>query len=101
MTVAEGAQPSPCEIPYRKVEKYWITTNAPGNASVYFSFNFDNATDISMAHIMLSEFKDAMRQVKGSISCNHHDKSVPVELTQAYPHVARETYSNGIMQFSK
>lgn len=95
-----GSQPAPCEIPYRKVEKYWITSNAPGSCSISFSFNFDNANDVSMVHIMLSEFKDSMRHVKGSVSVSHHDKSVPNELTQAFPHVARETYTNGIMQFT-
>jgi len=61
LQVQAGQKATQCEIPYRKDEKYWITSPEPGSASVYFSLNFGNEQDISMARIMLLEFKDAMR----------------------------------------
>ena len=93
----QGGSVTPCEIPYRKDEKYWITAPEPGSASFYISFNFGNATDISMARIMLLEFKDTTRHVQGSIAITYHDRNPPQELVAAFPHVARETYSNGII----
>jgi len=70
----DNAAVTNCEIPYRKDEKYWIVSNAAGQASFYFSFNFKNATDIAMGRIVLLEFKDAVRHVKGAISTSYHDK---------------------------
>ena len=72
-----------------------------GSVSFYFSFNFGNATDINLARICLQEFKDASRQVKNNIAVSYFDKSTPPEFTAAFPHVGRETYTNGIVQFSK
>ena len=72
-----------------------------GSVSFYFSLNFQNAQDISMARIMLLEFKEATRHVAGSISTQYHDKNVPSEILEVYPHVGRESYTNGIIQFSK
>ena len=50
-----------------------------------------------MARIMLLEFKDTTRHVQGSIAITYHDKNAPQELVAAFPHVARESYSNGII----
>ena len=86
-----------CEIPYRKDEKYWITSPENGSASFYISFNFATQTDISMARIVLLEFKETTRHVKGSVSITYHDKGAPSELVSNFPSVARETYTNGIL----
>lgn len=71
-----------------------------GSVSFYFSFNFGNATDINLARICLQEFKDASRQVKNNIAVSYFDKSTPPEFSAAFPHVGRETYTNGIVQFT-
>jgi len=89
---------TPCEIPYRKDEKYWITSPEAGSASFYIAFNFGNPTDISMARIMLLEFKETTRHVKGSVAITYHDKSIPASLAAAFPNTARETYTNGILE---
>ena len=97
----EGGTVTQCEIPYRKDEKYWITAPEPGSASFYISFNFGNPQDISMARIMLLEFKETTRHVKGSVSITYHDRGAPQELTAVFPNTGRETYTNGILQISK
>ena len=97
LQIQAGSAVTPCEIPYRKAEKYWITAPEAASASFYLSFNFDNPTDISMARIMLLEFKDTTRHVRSSIAITYHDKNPPQELVAAFPGVARETYSNGII----
>ena len=101
LDVKAGKTTTPCEIPYRKDEKYWIVSGGAGSASFYISFNFGNQTDISMARIMLLEFKEATRHVKGSVSITYHDKGAPTELVTAFPHVGRESYTNGILEVSK
>jgi len=101
LDVKAGKNTPNCEIPYRKDEKYWITCPESGSASFYISFNFGNSTDISMARIMLLEFKEATRHVKGAVSITYHDKGAPAELVTAFPSVGRETYTNGVLQISK
>ena len=54
-----------------------------------------------MGRVMLLEFKDATRHVKGAVSVTYHDKNAPAELTAAFPSVGREVYSNGILEISK
>ena len=54
-----------------------------------------------MARIMLLEFKETTRHVKGSVSITYHDRGAPQELTAVFPNTGRETYSNGILQISK
>ena len=92
-----GGAVNQCEVPYRKDEKYWITSPEAGSASFYFACNFANPTDISMARIMLIEFKDAPRHVQGSVSISYHDAGAPQALVAAFPHTAQEQYSNGIL----
>ena len=101
LSIQSGGTPTPCEIPYRKDEKYWIRSSEAGNVSFYISFNFTNATDISMARIMLLEFKETTRHVKGSVSVTYHDRGAPADLVAQFPSVGRETYSNGILEISK
>jgi len=47
---------APVEVPYRHDEKYWVVMNAKGSVLVYFSVNFKNTTDMSLARVMLLEF---------------------------------------------
>jgi len=77
LQIQKGVAVSTCEIPYRKDEKYWITSQAPGEASFYIAFNFETANDIQLARIMLVEFKETTRHVKGSVSITYHDKNAP------------------------
>ena len=60
-----------------------------------------NQTDISMARIMLLEFEESNRQVRGSISTSYNDKNPPAELVSKFASVARESYTNGIISFGK
>lgn len=85
-------------IPHRKDEKYWICSDSDGGASFYFSFNFTTPQDIQMARIVLLEFKDATRQVKGSVSITYHDKNLPSELLSTFPAAQQEQNSSGILQ---
>ena len=54
-----------------------------------------------MARIMLLEFKETTRHVKGSVSVTYHDRGAPANLLAQFPNVGRETYSNGILEISK
>ena len=63
--------------------------------------NFENKTDQALARILLLEFKDALRRVKGACSITYHDKTTPIELLQVFPGSAAENFSNGLIQFSK
>lgn len=101
LAIQAGGTVSNCEIPYRKDEKYWITSAGTGKATFHISFNFMNTTDISMARIMLLEFEESNRHVRGSIATSYNDKNPPPELVTAYPSVASATYTNGIISFSK
>ena len=90
-----------CEIPYRKDEKYWILGSSENEFSFFISFNFTTPTDVTLARIILLEFKDSVRHVKGSVAMSYHDKGAPSNLTAAFPNPGRETYSNGILEISK
>ena len=54
-----------------------------------------------MARICLMEFKDAARHVTNNVAVAYMDKQTPPEFAQKFPHVGREIYTNGILQFSK
>lgn len=97
----EGKQIEPVEIAYRTDEKYWVLMPAKNEVQVYFAVNFTNTTDISLARVMLLEWQDSQRKVKAPPNIKFHDKEVPTELTRAFPSVAKEGYSNGMISFSK
>lgn len=68
---------------------------------VFFSVNFTDTTDISLARVMLLEWQDSQRKVKSPPNIKFHDKEVPLELTKVFPNAGKEQYSNGMISFSK
>ena len=54
--IKEGKDVTPCEIPFRPLEKYWIVSPAKGSLMVVFSMNFELADDQALARVMLLEF---------------------------------------------
>jgi len=51
-----GIQVDPVEIAYRQDEKYWVMMPLKNEISVYFSVNYTNTTDISLARVMMLEW---------------------------------------------
>lgn len=51
-----GKQVDPVEIAYRQDEKYWVMMPLKNEISVYFSVNYTNTTDISLARVMMLEW---------------------------------------------
>lgn len=48
---------------------------------------------------MLLEWQDTQRKVQSAPQIKFHDKEYPKELLTAFPHVANEKYSNGLISF--
>lgn len=91
----------PVEVPYRQDEKYWVMMPAKGSVLVFFSINFKNTTDMSLARVMLLEFQDSQRKVRTAPNVTFHDKEFPLEVAKAFPGSEKEKYSNGCISFSK
>jgi len=56
------APPKPCQIDYRKDEKFWVF-GAAKDVSVTFEVNFSSTEDQSLARIFLLELNDSKRNV--------------------------------------
>ena len=56
---------------------------------------------MSLARVMMLEFQDSQRKVKTAPGVTFHDKEFPSDVTQAFPGSDKETYSNGVISFSK
>lgn len=54
--------PAPCQIPYRKNEKYWVFPESK-DVGVTFEVQMDGVVDQSLARIYLLELKDSRRAV--------------------------------------
>jgi len=54
--------PKPCQIDYRKDEKFWVF-GAAKDVSVTFEVNFSSTEDQSLARIFLLELNDSKRNV--------------------------------------
>ena len=92
---------APIEVPYRLDEKYWVVMPTKGEVIVFFSINFKNTTDMSLARVMLLEFQDSQRKVKTAPNVTFHDKEFPLDVSRAFPGSEKEQYSNGAISFSK
>lgn len=89
------------EVPYRADEKYWVMQPAANEVQIYFGVNFSTEVDQSLGRVMLLEWQDSTRKVKLAPNIKFHDKELPMELKRAFPNVANEVYSNGLISFSK
>lgn len=89
----------PVEVPYRQDEKYWVMMPAKGSILVFFSVNFKNSTDMSLARVMLLEFVDSQRKVKTAPGVTFHDKEFPQDVSKVFPGSEKEQYSNGCVSF--
>ena len=61
--ISEGKEVTPCEIPYRPFEKYWIVSPKADQMTIIFSVHFELVDDQALARVMLLEFPGAMRKV--------------------------------------
>ena len=97
----DGKITEPVEVPYRADEKFWVMQPAVNEVQVYFGVNFSTEVDQSLGRVMLLEWQDSTRKVKLAPIIKFHDKDIPTELKKAFPSVANEVYSNGLISFSK
>jgi|DEB19_MinimDraft_2_1074335.scaffolds.fasta_scaffold25736_2 hypothetical protein len=96
-----GKNVPPMEVSYRQDEKYWVTMPVNGEIQVSLAVNFHNDVDVSLGRVMLLEWQDSQRKVKTPPMIKFHDKELPAELAKAFPKLASEKYSNGLISFSK
>jgi len=89
------------EVNYRPDEKYWVMMPGSGEIQVYLAVNFHNDVEVSLGRVMLLEWQDSQRKVKTPPNIKFHDKELPTELAKAFPKLASEKYSNGLISFSK
>ena len=83
----------PCQIDYRKDERYWLfATN--DNVRVIFEVNFTSEEDQALARIFLLEMKDT-RGVTNAPAIQYHDKAFPQEVLDKFPGAMQHRTSNG------
>lgn len=97
----KGTTVPPMEVAYRQDEKFWVVMPAKDEVQVYLSVNFHNDVDVALGRVMLLEWQDSQRKVKTPPVIKFHDKELPAELAKAFPKLASEKYSNGLISFSK
>jgi len=97
--VSKGTTPpKPCQIPYRKEEKFWVFPEGK-DLSVVFEVNFDSIVDVTLARIFLLELKDSKRAVLNSPGIDYRDKDIPKEVANAFPDGVSKFPSNGMITF--
>lgn len=93
--VIKGTKPpAPCQIPYRKNEKYWVFPEEK-DIGVTFEVQMDGVVDQSLARIYLLELKDSRRAVMSAPQIEFHDKELPENVVAAFPDGIKERTSNG------
>lgn len=99
--VAEGTGASlkPCQIDYRKDERFWVFPSA-GDVNCTFEVNFESSTDQSLARIFLLELHDSKRSVQNAPSVLYHDKKFPENVTRLFPGAMQSRTSNGSISFA-
>jgi len=68
-----GDSVKPCQIDYRKKERYWVMPSKT-DVSVCLEVDFTSPTDQSLARIFLLELQDCKRNVKNAPGVMFHDK---------------------------
>jgi len=74
MAAMEKKQLPPVEVKYRSNEKYWVMMPENNTVQVYYSVNFSNSTDISLARTMLLEWESSMQKISGGPIIKFSDK---------------------------
>ena len=90
--------PKPCQIDYRKNEKYWVFPDKK-DVSVTFEVQFSSIEDISLGRIFLLELNDSKRQVQNAPAVQYHDKTNPENVMRVFPNGMKEKTSNGSITF--
>lgn len=83
----------PCQIDYRKDERYWVFAS-DNDVRVIYEVNFTSEEDQALARIFLLEMKDT-RGVQNAPAIVYHDKQFPTEVTQKFPGAMQQRTSNG------
>ena len=68
---------SPAMVPYRQDEKYWVFTSEGDQVQVLFALNFVDTIDKELARVILLEFGQVQRHVKGAPTMFYLDKEFP------------------------
>ena len=96
--VDKTAAPKPCQIDYRKDEKFWVFPSAE-DVSVTFEVNFQTVEDQSLARIFLLELNDSKRSVMNAPGVIYHDKTMPENVVRLFPGAMKARTSNGSITF--
>lgn len=90
--------PQPCQIDYRKDEKYWVFPGAK-DVGVTFEVNFASTEDQQLGRIFLLELNDSKRQVMNAPGILYHDKAFPENVLRVFPGSMSNRTSNGSISF--
>ena len=94
-----GEQFTPCEIPYRKNEKYWLLQPDKDEVQIIFSVQYEDKTEQALARVMMIEYTAAEKKIQRSANIAYKD-AVPDNLAKAFPNVT-QVPSNGFLVISK
>ena len=74
--LGEGPETKPCQIDYRKDERYWVF-GSKDDVSVTFEVELGSVEDQALARIFLLELNDSKRNVMNAPTILYHDKIYP------------------------
>ena len=94
-----GEQFSPCEIPYRKNEKYWLLQPDKDEVQIIFSVQYEDKTEQALARVMMIEYTAAEKKIQKSVNIAYKE-TVPDNLAKAFPNIT-QVPSNGFLVISK
>ena len=95
-----GEQFAPCEVPYRKNEKYWLLQPDKNEVQVIFSVNYEDKTEQALARVMMIEYTASEKKIQRSANIAYRE-AAPPELVAKFPSAAQEKPSNGFLVVSK
>lgn len=95
----KGDSIKPCQIDYRKKERYWVMCGKQA-VDIVFEINFETKTDTSLARIFLLELQDCKRDVKNAPVVLYHDKTNPATVEKNFPGAMKQRTSNGSITLS-
>ena len=96
--INKTAPPKPCQVDYRKDERFWVFGSAT-DVAVTFEVNFHGVEDQSLARIFLLELNDSKRNVQNAPGVMYHDKQFPENVTRVFPGAIKTRTSNGSITF--
>ncbi len=92
--ITEKTQFKPCQIDYRKNEKFWVF-GSPEDVAVTFEIQFDNETDQALARVFLLELNTCKKSVMNCPAIAYHDKNMPENVMRVFPDGMKSRTSNG------